>query len=55
LRQKGNLRQGKIGCDDYTDNVGIVSQLGKMGYLASLTLNDIKVELEDIALFFAVK
>jgi len=55
LKQKGNLRIARIGCDDYTENVGIVSQLGKMGYLASLTLNDIKVELEDIALFFAVK
>jgi hypothetical protein len=55
LKQQGNLRQGRIGCDDYTDDVGIVSQLGKMGYLTSLTLNDIKVELEDIALFFAVK
>ncbi len=44
---------GKIGCDDYDENLGIVNRIGRMGYVTSLTLNDMKQELEAIAIFFS--
>lgn len=53
LKRKGNIKTGKIGCDDYEDNLGIVNRIGKIGYATSLTLNEMKNEIESIAHFFA--
>ena len=53
LKQRGNIRKGKIGCDDYDESLGIVNRIGKIGYVTSLTLNDMKNEIDALALFFA--
>ena len=55
LRQKGNVEKGKIGCDDYNQSLGIVNRIGKIGYVTSLTLYDIRKELKQVALFFAIE
>jgi len=54
LRQKGNIQAGKVGCDDYDDTLSIVNRIGRVGYVASLTLNDMKTEIDSLASFFAV-
>ncbi|MBA7499087.1 hypothetical protein ES704_01827 [subsurface metagenome] len=54
LKQRGDIRKGDIGCDDYDENLGIVNRIGKIGYVTSLTLNDIKDELDSLALFFTI-
>lgn len=53
LKKRGNIRRGKIGCDDYDENLGIVNRIGKIGYVTSLTLNDMKSEIDAMAVFFA--
>jgi hypothetical protein len=53
LKRKGNLKTGKIGCDDYDESLGIVNRIGQIGYAVSLTLNEMKIEIESIAHFFA--
>ena len=55
LKQRGNIKKGKIGCDDYDESLGIVNRIGKIGYVTSLTLNDMKDEIDSLALFFAVE
>ena len=40
------------GYEDYNDSLGIVSQLGQMGYLTMLALNELEPELETIAGFY---
>ena len=37
LKHKGNIKTGKIGCDDYDENLGIVNRIGKIGYVTGLT------------------
>ena len=54
LRQKGNIQAGKIGCDDYDDTLGIVNRIGRVGYVTSLILNDMRTEIDSLASFFAV-
>jgi hypothetical protein len=54
LEQKGNIQAGKIGCDDYDNTLGVVNRIGRVGYVTSLTLNDMRNEIDNIALFFAV-
>lgn len=49
------LRLDKLGCEDYDEGLGIVNRIGRIGYVTSLTLNDMKQELEAIAFFFATK
>ncbi len=53
LKQRGNIKKGKIGCDDYNESLGIVSRIGEIGYVTSLTLNDMKSEIDTFAFFFA--
>ena len=55
LKRKGNIQAGRIGCDDYDNSIGIVNRIGRIGYAASLTLNDMRKEIDNLALFFAVK
>ena len=45
----------ELGCEDYNTSLGIVNRLGRIAYVTSLTLNDVKKEPESIALFFAKK
>lgn len=54
LKYKGNIKTGRIGCDDYDESLGIVNRIGKIGYVTNLTLNDMRNEIDTIALFFAV-
>ncbi len=54
LKQRGNIKKGKkIGCDDYNESLGIVNRIGEIGYVTSLTLNDMKNEIDSLAFFFA--
>jgi len=55
LKQKGDIKSGKIGCDDYDENLGIVNRLRKIGYATSLILNEMKNEIENIALFYSME
>lgn len=55
LKQRGNIKKGKIGCDDYDESLGIVNRIRKIGYVTSLTLNDMKDEIDSLVLFFAVE
>jgi hypothetical protein len=48
-------KMAKLGCEDYDNNLGIVNRLGRLAYVTSLTLNDIKKEPESIAFLFAKK
>jgi hypothetical protein len=54
LRRKGDIEMGKIGCDDYDDSLGIVTRIARVGYATSLTLNDMRKEIDNLTLFFAV-
>ena len=40
------------GYEDYNESLGIVSQLGRMGYVTMLALNELEPELETIACFY---
>lgn len=53
LKQKGDIEKGDIGCDDYNESLAIVNRIGKLGYVTSLTLNDMKDEIDTLAFFFA--
>ena len=44
-----------LGCEDYDESLGIVNRIGRIGYVTSLILNDVKKELEIIAYFFEMK
>lgn len=55
LKHKGNINTGRLGCDDYTEELGIVNRIGQIGYATSLTLNEMKNEIESVAYLFAVK
>jgi len=55
LKHKGNIKTGRLGCDDYDAQLGIVNRIGQLGYAASLTLSDLKNEIEEVAYFFAVE
>jgi HEPN domain-containing protein len=55
LKHKGNIKTGRLGCDDYDAQLGIVNRIGQLGYAASLTLSEIKNEIEEVAYFFAVE
>ena len=54
LKRGGNIKTGKIGCDDYDATLGIVNRIGEIGYVTSLTLNDMRTEIDTLAIFFAV-
>lgn len=54
LKHEGNIQKGKIGCNDYNESLGIVNRIGKIGYVTSLTLNDMRNEIDSLALFFAI-
>lgn len=43
-----------LGYEDYNESLGIVSQLGQMGYLTMLAIDEIEPELEAIATFYPV-
>ena len=47
------MKRGRIGCDDYDENLGIVNRIAKAGYVTNLMLNDMRNEIDNIALFFA--
>ena len=53
LSHTGDIQRGKIGCDDYDDGLGIVSRISRIGYVTSLTLNDMRTEIHNLASFFA--
>ena len=53
LKHKGNINTGRLGCDDYTEGLGIVNRIGQIGYATSLTLNEMKNEIENVAYLFA--
>jgi len=53
LKHRGDMVRGRIGCDDYDEDLGIVNRIGKAGYVTSLMLNDLRNEIDSIALFFA--
>ncbi len=55
LKHKGNINTGRLGCDDYTEELGIVNRIGQVGYATSITLNEMKNEIESVAYLFAVK
>jgi HEPN domain-containing protein len=55
LKHRGNMKRGRIGCDDYDENIGIVNRIAKAGYVTSLMLNDMRNEIDSIALFFATR
>jgi HEPN domain-containing protein len=55
LESKDKGGKVKLGCEDYDNSLGIVNRLGRIAYVTSLTLNDIKKEPESIALFFTKK
>ena len=55
LKHKGNINTGKLGCDDYDAQLGIVNRIGQLGYAASLTLSEVKNEIEEVAYFFAAE
>jgi len=55
LKHKGNINIGRLGCDDYDAKLGIVNRIGQLGYAASLTLSEMKNEIEQVAYFFAVE
>ncbi len=40
------------GYEDYNEKLGIVSQLGRMGYLTMLALDELEPELETVASFY---
>ena len=42
-------------CDDYIEELGIVNRIGQIGYATSLTLRDMKNEIESVAYLFAAK
>ncbi|MFC1916945.1 hypothetical protein ACFLX1_02310 [Chloroflexota bacterium] len=46
---------GRLGCDDYTEELGIVKRIGQIGYATSLTLNEMKNEIGTIAYFFSAE
>lgn len=45
----------ELGCEDYNSNLGIVNCLGRIAYVTSLTLNDVRREPESISSFFAMR
>lgn len=53
LKKRGDIEKGIIGCDDYNESLAIVNRIGRLGYVTSLTLNDMKSEIEAISVFFA--
>lgn len=42
------------GCEDYDTELGIVGRLGRMGYVTSLAIDELKPQLKAIAAFFPV-
>lgn len=55
LKHKGDIKAGRLGCDDYTEELGIVNRIGQIGYATSLTLNEMKNEIESVAFLFAAE
>jgi len=55
LKHKGSIKTGRLGCGDYDAQLGIVDRIGQLGYAASLTLNEMKNEIEEVAYFFAAE
>ena len=55
LKREGNIDTGRLGCDDYDAQLGIVNRIGQLGYAASLTLSEIRNEIEEVAYFFAIE
>lgn len=55
LKYKGNIKSGRLGCDDYSESVGIVNRIGQIGYATSLTFSEIKNEIESVAYFFQLR
>lgn len=53
LKNKGDIKKGRIGCDDYDDNLGIVNRIGRIGYATNLTLNEMKNQINTIGSFFS--
>lgn len=53
--EANKVKTDKLGCEDYDDSLGVVNRIGRLGYVTGLTLNEMKEELETIALFFATK
>ncbi|MFC1972304.1 hypothetical protein ACFLVE_02725 [Chloroflexota bacterium] len=49
-----NEAPGPHGYEDYNENLGIVSELGRLGYLTMLTLDELEPELEAIASFYPI-
>lgn len=52
LEKNHGIKAGRIDCDDYDENLGIVNRIGQIGYVTSLTLHDLKTELNNIATIF---
>ena len=50
-----NSNNGKsLGYQDYTDNLAVVNQIGRLGYIVGLTLQHMKNEIELIEFVFAL-
>jgi len=47
-------RKKELGCEDYDEKLGIVSRLGQLGYVAELAIDEIKPQLETVAIFYSV-
>jgi len=54
LERRGDIKTGEIGCDDYDDSLGIVDCISSIGYVTNLTLNDMRTQIDGLALFFAI-
>ena|GEM_PF-5117638 len=54
LDHKGDIEAGEIGCHDYDDALGIVDRISSIGHVTNLTLNDMRTQIDGLALFFAI-
>lgn len=50
----GKKTPAPLGYEDYNEKLGIVSQLGQIGYITTLALSELEPELEAIAAFYPV-
>lgn len=54
LDRPSDILKGKIGCEDYDSKLGIVNRIGRVGYVAGLTINDMRNQIDSLSLFFAM-
>lgn len=54
LKYKGDVSVGRLGCDDYTEELGIVNRIGQLGRATQLTLGELKREIQSTANLFEI-